>query len=122
MTADTDRSALVLYGSETGNAQDMAEDLGRLCSRLRFRTDVDELDAVDLVCSHTMWPHYVSLLGTDRMVELTPTVSTGLLRHLNHWPRRHASQLPPFLEKAPAEEIATRMSSFSQVHLLWPGR
>ena len=44
-----DRSVLVLYGSETGNAQDMAEELGRLCARQHFRTQVDELDAIDLV-------------------------------------------------------------------------
>jgi sulfite reductase alpha subunit-like flavoprotein len=44
-----DRSVLVLYGSETGNAQDMAEDLGRICQRLHFESRVEELDAVDLV-------------------------------------------------------------------------
>ncbi|KAF4442523.1 NADPH reductase TAH18 [Fusarium austroafricanum] len=43
-----DRSVLVLYGSETGNAQDMAEELGRVCQRLRFKSRVEELDAVDL--------------------------------------------------------------------------
>ena len=46
---DPDRSVLVLYGSETGNAQDMAEELGRLCQRLHFRNHVDALDAIDLV-------------------------------------------------------------------------
>lgn len=44
-----DRSVLVLYGSETGNAQDMAEELGRICQRLHFESRVEELDAVDLV-------------------------------------------------------------------------
>lgn len=44
-----DRSVLVLYGSETGNAQDMAEELGRVCQRLHFKSRVEELDAVDLV-------------------------------------------------------------------------
>jgi len=44
-----DRSVLVLYGSETGNAQDMAEELGRVCQRLHFNSRVEELDAVDLV-------------------------------------------------------------------------
>ena len=43
------RSALVLYGSETGNAQDLAEELGRITARLRFDTRVAELDAVQLV-------------------------------------------------------------------------
>ncbi|ODA76731.1 hypothetical protein RJ55_08002 [Drechmeria coniospora] len=44
----SDRTVLVLYGSETGNAQDMAEELAKLCQRLHFRTCVEELDAVDL--------------------------------------------------------------------------
>lgn len=47
--SDLDRSVLVLYGSETGNAQDMAEELGRLCQRLHFRNHIDALDAIDLV-------------------------------------------------------------------------
>lgn len=47
--AISDRSALILYGSETGNAQDMADELGRLCQRLRFKTNVDQLDSTDLV-------------------------------------------------------------------------
>jgi flavodoxin len=47
------RRALVVYGSETGNAQDVAEEMGRLAVRLRFDTDVAELDAVTLVCCGT---------------------------------------------------------------------
>jgi sulfite reductase alpha subunit-like flavoprotein len=43
------RRALVLYGSETGNAQDVAEELGRLVERLHFDTEVAELNAVSLV-------------------------------------------------------------------------
>lgn len=45
----SDRSILVLYASETGNAQDMAEELGRMCSRLHFSNQVEEFNAVDLV-------------------------------------------------------------------------
>lgn len=44
------RTALMLYGSETGNAQDIAEEIGRLCERLRFQTHVAELNAINLVC------------------------------------------------------------------------
>ncbi|WEW56552.1 NAPDH-dependent diflavin reductase [Emydomyces testavorans] len=40
------RTALVIYASETGNSQEIAEELGRLAERLHFRTDVSELDAV----------------------------------------------------------------------------
>ena len=44
------RTALILYGSETGNAQDVAEELGRLCERLRFHILVAELNTINLVC------------------------------------------------------------------------
>ncbi|KAF2248356.1 NADPH dependent diflavin oxidoreductase-like protein 1 [Trematosphaeria pertusa] len=42
------RRALVLYGSETGNAQDVAEELGKIAERLRFDTEVAELNAISL--------------------------------------------------------------------------
>lgn len=48
-----DRTALVLYGSETGNAQNVADELGHLTERLRFTTQVSPLDDVDPVCSQT---------------------------------------------------------------------
>ena len=41
------RSALVAYGSETGNAYDYAEELGRILERIHFRTHVSKLDAID---------------------------------------------------------------------------
>ena len=47
----TDRTALIAYGTETGNAQDAAEDAARLCERLRFKTHVLELDLISLVCT-----------------------------------------------------------------------
>jgi flavodoxin len=50
MESQQTRRALVVYGSETGNAQDVAEELGRLAVRLRFDTEVAELDAITLVC------------------------------------------------------------------------
>lgn len=44
-----DRRMLVLYGSETGNSQDLAGDLERLGERLHFRTFVCEMNDVELV-------------------------------------------------------------------------
>lgn len=41
------RSALVAYATETGNAYDFAEELGRLLKRIHFWTRVSELDALD---------------------------------------------------------------------------
>lgn len=43
------RSALVAYGTETGNAYDYAEELARCLERIRFLTHVSKLDAVDTV-------------------------------------------------------------------------
>lgn len=42
--SDYGRSALILYGTETGNAQEVAEELGALTERLRFATHVSELN------------------------------------------------------------------------------
>ena len=44
------RSALVLYGSETGNSQEVAEELGALAERLHFRSHVAELNQHKPVC------------------------------------------------------------------------
>lgn len=41
------RSVLVAYGSETGNAYDYAEVLGRMLERIHFWTHVSRLDAID---------------------------------------------------------------------------
>lgn len=38
------RSALILYGTETGNSQEVAEELGVVTERLHFATHVSELD------------------------------------------------------------------------------
>lgn len=38
------RSVLILYGTETGNAQEVAEELGAVTERLHFVTRVSELD------------------------------------------------------------------------------
>ena len=52
-----DRSALIAYGSETGNANDYAEELGRVLERIRFRTHVSALDAVDTASTWSLWNH-----------------------------------------------------------------
>ncbi|KAI9832789.1 MAG: hypothetical protein M1819_004009 [Sarea resinae] len=60
-----DRSALVVYGSETGNAQDVADEMGRLAERLHFVTRVCELDSIDLsvLSKHTLVIFVVSTTG-----------------------------------------------------------
>jgi flavodoxin len=52
-----ERSALILYGTETGNAQEVAEELGALTERLRFATHVSELNQSKPVSikGRTLW-------------------------------------------------------------------
>lgn len=59
------RNALVLYGTETGTAQDLAEELGRVTERLRFSTRIAELDdvTVNLLSSFTVTIFVISTTG-----------------------------------------------------------
>ena len=45
-----DRSALILYGSETGNASDFAQEIAAMVERLRFFVYIRVLDDVEPVC------------------------------------------------------------------------
>lgn len=49
-----DRSALILYGSETGTAHDVAEEMSIITERLHFLTHVLTLDAVEPVSGTEM--------------------------------------------------------------------
>lgn len=81
------RNALILYGSETGNAQDMAEELGRLCQRLHFANRVAALDAVDLN----------ALLQHSFVIFVISTTGQGDMPHnsLVFWKRLLRKKLPP---------------------------
>ena len=43
------RSALVGYGTETGNAQDIATEIGQILERHHFAATVIDCDEIDLV-------------------------------------------------------------------------
>ena len=44
-----DRALLVLYGSQTGTAQDTAERIGRQAQRRRMKVRVEALDSYNVV-------------------------------------------------------------------------
>ena len=48
MDEDTDRSLVVLYGSQTGTAQEVAERVARHGERLHFSTEVRDMDSFDV--------------------------------------------------------------------------
>lgn len=87
------RTALVLYGSETGNAQDIAEEISRLTERLRFETTVLDLDSVDLrsLLKHTVVIVAISTTGQGEMPQnarlfwkilLSGALKPGLLKRV----------------------------------------
>lgn len=61
------RSALVLYGTETGNSQDVAYEISQALGRLHFATDIQGIDAVALS----------SLLQHDLVVIAISTTGQG---------------------------------------------
>ncbi|KND87868.1 NADPH-dependent diflavin oxidoreductase 1 [Tolypocladium ophioglossoides CBS 100239] len=85
--AASDRTVLVLYGSETGNAQNTAEELGKLCQRLHFKSRVEELDAVDLG----------ALLQFQLVIFVVSTTGQGDMPHnaLHFWKKLLRKRLPP---------------------------
>lgn len=43
------RNIIILYGSETGNGEEIAMELAKMAERLHFNTIVDEMDGFKLV-------------------------------------------------------------------------
>ncbi|KAK8051242.1 flavodoxin [Apiospora rasikravindrae] len=64
-----ERKILILYGSETGNSQDVAEDIERLARRLHFETEVEEMNAVRPK-TLTEYPLVVFVISTTGQGEL----------------------------------------------------
>ncbi|KAK6438076.1 NAPDH-dependent diflavin reductase [Oleoguttula sp. CCFEE 5521] len=87
------RTALILYGSETGNAQDVAEEISRMAERLRFDTTVLDLDSIQLrdLLKYSMVIFAVSTAGQGEMPQnarsfwktlLSGALKPGVLKRL----------------------------------------
>ncbi|KAK1471906.1 flavodoxin [Colletotrichum abscissum] len=76
------RSMLVLYGSETGNAQDIAEEIGRNAQRLHFKTKVDEMNGAQLsvLLQYSMVIFVISTTGQGDMPRNSIAFWKSLLR------------------------------------------
>ncbi|KAK3944765.1 hypothetical protein QBC46DRAFT_251137 [Diplogelasinospora grovesii] len=61
------RSMVILYGSETGNGEEIATELGKMAERLHFQTVVDEMDSFKLT----------DLLRASMAVFVTSTTGQG---------------------------------------------
>lgn len=82
---DHPRSALVLYGTETGTSQDLAEEIGRALERLLFDIDVAECDNVLLqdLSSYDLTVFVISTTGQGDFPSNSHLLWKSLLRKRN---------------------------------------
>lgn len=72
---NTDRTLLVLYGSETGTAQDYASEIGRSAQRLRFDTRVMAMNDLNLSLLPNM-PVIIFVTSTTGQGDMPSNIST----------------------------------------------
>ena len=96
------RSALILYGSETGNAQEVAEELGRTAERLHFVTHVKECN--DVKAASVVFQSRLGMIVLNKGLEYFSYSFTSYLCRLNDWPRRISTECPWILENAFVEK------------------
>jgi len=109
----------VLYGSETGTAQDVAEELGRIAERLRFDAEVAELNAITLVCMpHWTWSRGILTVAA----EATAPVFSNTNRHFHHRSRRPARKQPDLLESAAQRSTAPWVLATGALCVVWTWR
>lgn len=109
------RTMAVLYGTETGQAEEIAVELGKMAERLHFKTTVDEMDSFKLV-RHPQTPQTGADAGHSLTVPRTGrcfTHVTSHLCHINNRAGRHAKEHTEVLEKSQARE--TQQHQLSQV-------
>ncbi|KAI1102265.1 riboflavin synthase domain-like protein [Jackrogersella minutella] len=82
-----DRRMLVLYGSETGNSQDLAGDLERLAERIHFRTLTCEMNDVELNAL-LQYPLIIFVISTTGQGEIPRNA-------LKFWKSLLRKRLPP---------------------------
>ncbi|KIV90747.1 hypothetical protein PV10_05371 [Exophiala mesophila] len=77
-----DRTALVLFGTETGTAQDIAEEISRILQRLHFSTDIVGLDHVkyETLKSYNLTVFAVATTGQGDFPDNARKFWTSLLR------------------------------------------
>jgi len=76
------RTMAILYGSETGNAEEVAKELGKMAERLHFQTSVGEMDSFKLgdVLKSTLAIFVTSTTGQGDMPQNTTRFWRNLRR------------------------------------------
>lgn len=106
------RSMAILYGTETGNSEEIAGELSKMAERLHFETVLDEMNSFSLV---RIVSRRISRLETTDwrltcMPERSSTVHPRRLRHLDHRPGGHAQGRIRAMEESVTAEATTRLS------------
>lgn len=109
------RSMAILYGTETGNSEEIAGELSKMAERLHFETVLDEMNSFSLV-------RIVSDPSTDWrltcMPEGSPTVHPRRLRHVDHRTGGHAKGRIGAVEESVTAETTPGLSRLHEVHHL----
>ena len=120
----TRRTALILYGTETGNSEECAGELGRMLERLHFTADVTEMDNVEIVClPRNVSKSFCSVsLIVCLFIEYPTSIYYRRFRSLYDWTRGVPTKCEEILEESSQKETATRMSGQNEVYHIWTGR
>jgi len=101
-----DRTALILYGSETGNSEDVAECLGRVAERLHFSTRVSEMDQIEIVRRLISRFRGLCLLIS---VERTDELYCCHICYIDHGTRGVSKEFEEVLEKSAEKTLASEL-------------
>ena len=116
----SERCALVLYGSETGTAQDAADEVGQMMIRLRFRTQVGEMNSIDVVgvdVDYIMIIEGIALILGGQGKAHQVLISN--LCHLDCRPGRSTLQCSDILEEPVEETSECSLSVRSPIYHVW---
>lgn len=95
------RSLLILYGSENGHSQEIAEEMGDVGERLRFQVEVAQMDDVSLVSSNSLSFTQAQQLANKQTntIETPGTPFPGCFCYLYNRPRGFSCQCHRLLEE-----------------------
>ncbi len=101
--SDIGRTCLIAYGSETGNAFDYAEELGRLVERFHFSAFVTKLDGVDIVNFLTLFNLFMADISTVYL----SSILRGHLCCIYYWSGGSTTQCKVVLEIPSSKKTST---------------
>jgi len=113
------RTALILYGSESGTAQNIAEEIGRLTERLHFISRVVELNSISIVSWNNLITKYVRALSLTLLpLGRAFKILCCYILYLDDRSRRFTKERASLLEEVKEQAIAGTMLIQSALHCL----